>query len=244
MNLIRRFSVWLPFVMLALTSPAFGHGFVISLDSGNKIQAMSGNSGLSLLHNHLFTGSMTALNEAGHGSFSSDASFTIPGDTFSLEVFGPIWYSNGTGGPATIATGVTLTATSYTDETHSMLFSAPNMITFPGNSTSSGILAIPGDDSHNILWQLSGTVNPGVYGIAMRVHGLADGNLATPFIWSDTVVFAPRTLNFASDNQSALDSARWAVFNAAVPEPGTIALSLAGFGSLILAGWWRKRRQA
>jgi hypothetical protein len=195
-------------------SSAFAHGFKIFL-LDNKIRAESedftnmderlynGNFGFDMFD---FSG---ALKLIGGG-------INIPGDTFTMEIFSPVWYSDGNQAVA-IGPGLTMTVDSYAN------YIEPNHITlldsasWTATSTGSSTLPLPGHNSDTMIWSMSGNFIPdGVYGMGVVIHGLDEGSPLTPFISSDRLVITFRTPGFGSTSSATLHAARLAVFEAAM----------------------------
>jgi hypothetical protein len=208
---------------LAYVAPAHGHGFVLYL-SGDKIVAESDDN--NSLHNGQFDGGYQEL--SGFKALIGGG-LTVPADTFTLELFGPLWFSDG--GPAVLAgAGIDLTAESYADGSFNVLLGSAIR---SAQSIGSATMAIPGNDDDSMIFSLAGmSITPGVYGIGMKVHGLNEGNPLTPFESSDPVVMTFRTQGFSQGNSVTLGEAQAAVFVAAVPEPRGLLLALVAAGSI------------
>jgi hypothetical protein len=225
---------WMACCFGCVTS-ALGHGFDIYL-SGNKIGAESSNN--NALHN----GNLDFNYEELSG-FRSVFGFNVLTDTFTVELFGPLWFSDG--GPAVPAeAGIELIVDSYSAYISGNLQGLLGSATRSGSSAISDFLDIPGDDDDAMKFSLTGSsITPGVYGIGMRVHGLDEANPASPFDPSDPLVITFMTSDFDPDDVAMIDGAQMAIFGAAVPEPNSGLLALGIAGSLLFLGSLRKVRE-
>jgi hypothetical protein len=205
---------------------ASGHGFVMFL-SGNKIIAESDDN------NSLHNGSLDGNNQELSGfKVLIGSGLNIPNDTFSLELLGPLWFSDG--GPGVLAgAGIELKVESYTNSTYTTLMGSAIRSALSSGGTN---FSIPGNDDDSMVFSLSGmSIAPGVYGIGMKVHGLDEGNLLTPFDTSEPVVMTFRTEGFSQGNSVTLAEAQTAIYSqAVVPEPSGIALAVAAAGALAM----------
>jgi hypothetical protein len=203
-------------LILAIGATAFGHGFAMHRD-GNKIVAESENA--SVLDERLYNGSLSPDRDPfGIGAIVGGG-FNVPPDSFTVELFGPLLYSNG--GPAVPADpGITLTFNSYTSADQTTLVDSAAR-----TSASTGIesLAIVVDDAahDSILCILTGGAIPaGVYGVGLYIKGLDEGNPLTPFESSSRLAVTFRTPGFSSGDTFTLNAARMAIFSAATTVPG------------------------
>ena len=206
MSNVFRTTVFGLFLMLSISRPAFGHGFVLGLDR-NRINATSE----ATISPHLFVGALDPFSAtiffADHGGVEAGSGFSIPPDTFGVEFLGRLWYSNG-GTAVPDVSGSTLNATSF----DSFGGALGNPVNLTGSSTDPGAFPVAGNDSHSIGWILSGNLIPeGAYGFAYRVTGADNG--ATFFEPSVPLVVAFNTPGFTGEN---LSRAQQAVFNAAL----------------------------
>lgn len=143
-----------------------------------------------------------------------------PADTFTMEVFGPLWYSAGS--TAVLADpSVTMIADSYETIAHTNLLGTASLT---GATAGSVLLPLTIDNSDNQIWRLADDhISPGVYGVKLVIHGLQNGDPQTPFEPTDPLVFTFRTAGFSNNNSANLSAARLAVFQAALAGYNPIA---------------------
>lgn len=220
---------------------AFGHGFTLSLSSGNLIEGSSGGSPANLFTHSLNNVASAWFSDHGSVTAKSGSAYIAPfdeADSFSIEFVGPLWYSNGNG--AIPAPSGTLTAESFSADPSPTLL---GQLAITGASHDPAELPVSGASTHSIGWTLTDISLPtdaGAYGIAYRVKGLNNGNPSTPFLSSEPLVVIFHTSGLSLTD---LENAQQAIYQSAVPEPGTIGLALAGVALLAGGCWWRRRRQ-
>ncbi len=238
MHTIRNFALAL--LTLISASPAFGHGFALSL-SGDSLIATSndypGNGNPLLFFAELsFSSGFLRSSHGGAGT-----SLFGSGKSLSFDVYTTLLYSNGTDDPAGPAPdGVSMQIESQN------LFGS---ITIDNSEVFTPGYKISGNTSHEFRWTLtsSGALPEGVYGVGYRVKGGPESGgefdptplLVTTFM---TPGFNPGSNPLAPDSPLALATA--ALFTAAtnpVPEPSTWALMGLGAAGLFVARR-RKRR--
>jgi hypothetical protein len=212
------------------SSAAHAHGFKIFL-LDNKIMAES--EDFTNMNEHLYNGNFGFEMSDLTGALALiGGGINLPGDTFTMEIFSPVWYSDGNAATP-IGPDLTMLIDSYADYIEPNHYNLLDSASFTAASTGSRTLPLPAHNSDTMIWSMSGdAIASGVYGMGVVIHGLDEGNPSTPFISSDRLVITFRTPGFGNANAPMLHAARQAVFDAAMADAVTPSGDFDGDGDV------------